>query len=221
MRRAAMSTDYHSARTWAEDPEASRRRDLTGEEDRAFWTWAAVETLRHTGIRIEELTELSHHSLIQYTLPDGEVVPLLQIAPSKTDAERLLVVSPELVDVLATIIIRVRRGGGGVGVGCVASYDTHERVWNPSMPFCSNARSASSTGPSLPPACGTGSARRSREAASPTPLASRCASARTTSAGCSSPTQSCTACRRTSPSWSRVIATSTQPWGTRPSTPKK
>ena len=50
-----------------------------------------VEVLRHTGLRIEELTELSHHSLIQYRLPtSGELVPLLQIAPSKTDQERLL-----------------------------------------------------------------------------------------------------------------------------------
>jgi hypothetical protein len=40
---------------------------------------------------VEELLELSHHSLIQYRLPTtGEVVPLLQIVPSKTDAERLL-----------------------------------------------------------------------------------------------------------------------------------
>ncbi len=60
--------------------------------------------LRATGIRIEELRELSQHSLVQYRLPfTGELVPLLQIAPSKTDAERLLVVSPELVDVLAAI----------------------------------------------------------------------------------------------------------------------
>ncbi|HUH69549.1 MAG TPA: site-specific integrase, partial [Mycobacterium sp.] len=56
-----------------------------------FWTWAVVEVLRHTGIRIEELTELSHHSLIQYRLPTtGELIPLLQIVSSKTDAERLL-----------------------------------------------------------------------------------------------------------------------------------
>ena len=48
-----------TARIWAEDPDTGNRRDLSGEEDRAFWTWAAVETLRHTGIRIEELTELS------------------------------------------------------------------------------------------------------------------------------------------------------------------
>ncbi|MGH3738189.1 MAG: tyrosine-type recombinase/integrase [Micromonosporaceae bacterium] len=123
-----------AVRVWADDLDTGKRRDLTGEEDRAFWTWAAVETLRHTGIRIEELTELSHHSLIQYTLPStGECVPLLQIAPSKSDAERLLVISPELADVLAAIICRIRDHDGALG--CVASYDSHERVWNPPMPL--------------------------------------------------------------------------------------
>src|SRR5207342_2161366 len=105
-----------------------------GEEDRAFWTWAAIETLRHTGIRIEELCELSHHSLVQYTPPtSSELIPLLQIAPSKTDTERLLVVSPELADVLAAVIHRIRQPSGAVA--CVASYDPHERVWNPPMPL--------------------------------------------------------------------------------------
>lgn len=122
------------ARVWVTDPESAKRRDVTGEEDRAFWTWAAVETLRHTGIRIEELTELSHHSLIQYTVPaTGETVPLLQIAPSKTDTERLLVISPELADVLATTINRIRGHNGAVT--CVTSYDSHERVWNAPMPL--------------------------------------------------------------------------------------
>jgi len=122
------------AKIWSEDPATGARRDLTGEEDRAFWTWAAIETLRHTGIRIEELTELSHHSLVQYTPPTStEVIPLLQIAPSKTDTERLLVVSPELADVLAAVIHRIRQPSGAVA--CVASYDPHERIWNPAMPL--------------------------------------------------------------------------------------
>ena len=76
------------------------------------------EVLRATGIRIEELTELSHHSLVQYRLPaSGELIPLLQIAPSKTDEERLLVISPELADVLSTIICRIRTDGGSVPLG--------------------------------------------------------------------------------------------------------
>jgi hypothetical protein len=126
---------------WGEDRDTSARRDLSGEEDRAFWIWAAVETLRHTGIRIEELTELSHHSLVQYTLPASrELIPLLQIAPSKTDAERLLVVSPELADVLAAVIHRIRTPDGAVP--CVTSYDPHERRWNPPQPLLFQRRFA-------------------------------------------------------------------------------
>ncbi len=86
------------------------------------------------GIRIEELQELSHHSFVAYTLPStGEVVPMLQIAPSKTDAERLLLVAPELGEVLAEIIHRVR--GGRAVLPLVRSYDRHERVWNHPMPL--------------------------------------------------------------------------------------
>ena len=84
MRRAVLHRP--SPRVWAEDPRDGKRRDLTREEDNAFWAWAAVEVLRLTGIRIEELTELSHHSLVQYRVPStGELVPLLSVAPSKTD----------------------------------------------------------------------------------------------------------------------------------------
>jgi hypothetical protein len=36
-------------------------------------------------------------------------VPMLQLIPSKTDAERLLLLSPELAVVLTAIIFRVRR----------------------------------------------------------------------------------------------------------------
>ena len=102
--RKMMKTTTTTGRIWAEDPAAGKRRDLTFEEHRGFWTWAMVEVLRLTGIRIEELTELSHHSLIQYKLPaTGELIPLLQITPSKTDEERLLVISPDLADVLSAI----------------------------------------------------------------------------------------------------------------------
>ncbi len=133
LRRAVMKTTT-TGRIWAEDPAAGKRRDLTFEEHRGFWTWAMVEVLRLTGIRIEELTELSHHSLIQYRLPDtGELIPLLQIAPSKTDEERLLVVSPELADVLSAVMRRIR--GAAAAVPLVVSYDKNERVYNPPMPL--------------------------------------------------------------------------------------
>ena len=119
---------------WVDDPVTTRRRDLFVEEEHAFWAWAVIEVLRATGIRIEELRELTHHSLVQYRLPTtGELVPLLQIAPSKTDAERLLVVSPELAEVLSTVICRARGQLGALPL--VSAYDEYERVWAPPAPL--------------------------------------------------------------------------------------
>ncbi|HUY45464.1 MAG TPA: site-specific integrase [Streptosporangiaceae bacterium] len=133
LRRAVMKTET-TGRIWADDPGTGKRRDLSFEEHRGFWCWAMIEVLRMTGIRIEELTELSHHSLIQYRLPaTGELIPLLQIAPSKTDAERLLVISPELADVLSTIMSRIRRSSQDVPL--VVAYDKNERIYNPPMPL--------------------------------------------------------------------------------------
>jgi hypothetical protein len=75
---------------------------------------ATIEVLRLTGIRCQELLELAHHSITEYRLPSTvELVPLLQIVPSKTDTKRLLLVSPELADVLPAITSRVR---GPVGM---------------------------------------------------------------------------------------------------------
>ena len=123
-----------TGRVWAEDPATGLRRELVREEDHSFWAWAVVEVLRATGVRVEELLELSHHSLVQYRLPTtGEIVPLLQVAPSKTDAERLLVVSPELAEVLSAIILRVSTRTGKVPL--VPSYDVHERVWSGPAPL--------------------------------------------------------------------------------------
>lgn len=110
-----------------------KRRPLRAEERRAFYAWATIEILRHTGIRCEEMLELTHHSIIRYRLPaTGEIVPLLQIAPSKTDKERLLLVSPELADVLSAVVARVRAPGGAIP--SIPTYDMHERTWNAPMP---------------------------------------------------------------------------------------
>ena len=118
-----MATSKINGRSiWAEDAVTDRRRNLTYEEDEAFWAFAAIETLRLTGVRGEELLELTHHSITEYRLPaTGELVPLLQIAPSKTDTERLLLVSPELADVLSAIVARLRTPSGAIPL--VAAYD--------------------------------------------------------------------------------------------------
>lgn len=108
--------------------------DLTRAEDEAFWSWAIIETLRHTGVRIEELLEITHLALISYQLPDtAELVPLLQVVPSKSNEERLLLISPELASVFATIITRLRRHNAGT-VPLVSRYDGYERLTGPALP---------------------------------------------------------------------------------------
>lgn len=117
-----------------EDLATAERINLSDSEDEAFWSWAIVETLRHTGVRIEELTELTHLALVSYKLPDtGEIVPMLQIVPSKANVERLLLVGPELASVLAAIITRLRHQNGGT-IAVTPRYDPHERITGPALP---------------------------------------------------------------------------------------
>ncbi|AFR07451.1 hypothetical protein [Nocardiopsis alba] len=111
------------------DEHNGERTELLRKEEDAFWAWAIIETLRHTGVRIEELLELTHLTLVSYRLPDtGEVVPLLQIVPSKSNEERLLLVTPEP----ASVICRIRGEDGRVPL--TARYDAHERVTGPRLP---------------------------------------------------------------------------------------
>lgn len=108
------------------------RFDAERLEDNAFWTFAAVEVLRRTGARIEELLELTHLSLRQYQAPTGEMVPLLQISPSKTDQERVIPADPDLVAVLARIIRRIKGEDGKVPL--LSRYDNYERTFGPTLP---------------------------------------------------------------------------------------
>ncbi len=101
-------------------------------EELAFWTWAVIEVFRHTGVRLEELLELTHLSLRRYTTPTGELTALLQIAPSKSDRERVLPVAPELASVLAAIIRRVKDTGGTIPL--VSRRDPTEHTWGPLLP---------------------------------------------------------------------------------------
>jgi site-specific recombinase XerD len=107
--------------------------NAAAEEETAFWDWACVETLRHSGIRIEELSELTHLSVRQYRRKNGEVIALLVIAPSKTDRERVIPMSAELFHVIASIVRRHTQGGKAIPQ--VSRYDNHDKVWSPPMPF--------------------------------------------------------------------------------------
>ena len=129
-----------------------RRVNLTAAEDRAFWTWAVVEVLRHTGVRVEEMLELTHLSIRPFRKPTGEVIPLLQIAPSKTDTERVLPASPELAHALSRIVARQLAAAGtqplphqravvgdaaqpAAAVPLTVRRDEHERSHSAPLPF--------------------------------------------------------------------------------------
>jgi integrase len=107
--------------------------DITATEADGFWAWAAIETLRHTGIRIEELLELTQLSLRHYTsTTTGTLVPLLHIVPSKTDAERLIPITPELVTVLVAVQRRAKGFSDHVPVS--VRYDPCEKLHGEPFP---------------------------------------------------------------------------------------
>jgi integrase len=120
------------------DP-VGERFDMVIEEEDAFWGFAVVEVLRHTGIRIEELLELTQLDLHTYTHPDPAVgtVLLLHVNPSKQDRERMVVVSPELAAVFAAMARRVRAAVGSTDTAlpAVVAYDYGECVNSEPLPF--------------------------------------------------------------------------------------
>ncbi|MET9887140.1 site-specific integrase [Streptomyces sp. NPDC006430] len=127
-------------RLHATDPATGKHLDLLYAEERAFWTWAVVNTFFYTGVRVEELLEITQTALTTLRLPDsGETVPLLQIVPSKSDVERVLLVPPELAHVLARIKQRVRDDQEAIPL--VQRWDPHDRVLSPPLPFLFQRRS--------------------------------------------------------------------------------
>jgi hypothetical protein len=106
--------------------------DAVFDEHCSFWSWAMVEVLRHTGIRIEELLELTHYSVRPYRQPNGDLIPLLQVAPSKNDAERVHPASPQLASVLAQVITRAAGPDGKIPL--TSRHDEHERSWSEPLP---------------------------------------------------------------------------------------
>jgi site-specific recombinase XerD len=106
---------------------------LSHDEHQAFWQWAIVETLRLAGLRVEELTELTHLSVRQYQRPNGEVVALLVVSPSKSDRERVIPMSAELFHVIAQVIRRHVTEHGTVPV-CTL-YDEAEKTWSQPLPY--------------------------------------------------------------------------------------
>ncbi len=101
------------------------------EEERAFWTWAIIQVLRLTAIRVEELLELTDLSIMPSIVDPA--VKVLHIVASKTDQERYLPIDPELMSVLAAIKRRAKGRDGRVPL--IIAYDLVEKVHSPPLPF--------------------------------------------------------------------------------------
>jgi site-specific recombinase XerD len=122
---------WHNVRV--HDEQTGRALNVTLTEDTTFWEWACIETLHHTGARCEEMLELSQLSIRQYVRPNGEVIALLVIAPSKTDRERVIPITAELFHVLACIIRRLTRDRPAIPLA--TRYDKAEHVTSEPQPF--------------------------------------------------------------------------------------
>ncbi|MBM0276318.1 site-specific integrase [Micromonospora tarensis] len=119
-------------RIWLRDAD-DHLVDVNALEANCFWAWALIETLRHTGARIEEVLELTQLSLRHYTPSTTRtLVPLLHITPSKADRERLIPMSPELVQVLLAVQRRAR--GDAETVPLAIRYDPAEKTHGPALP---------------------------------------------------------------------------------------
>ena len=76
---------------------------------------------------------MTHMAIQQHRVPKtGEVIPLIHIQPSKTDSERLLVASPELMHALSEIIRRVRDDNGNIPL--TERWDRLERTVGAELP---------------------------------------------------------------------------------------
>lgn len=123
---------YTLTTTLVVDP-AGDALNLSHLEHKAYWTWAALEVLRHAGLRIEEMLELTHLSVRPLRKQDGQIVPLLQVAPSKTDEERILPMSPALARVISDIITRHQARHGQIPL--LRRLDRSEREFSHPLPF--------------------------------------------------------------------------------------
>lgn len=139
---AKSSHRHQTPPTLIADLDTGEKIDIGKTEHNAFMAWSVVEVLRHTGVRVEELLEITQLGVVSYKLPDtGETVPMLQIVPSKTNEERLLLGSPELASVLASLITRLRTRNHGT-IPLTARYDHHEHTTGPPRRTYSSTASA-------------------------------------------------------------------------------
>lgn len=131
--RAFALRAWHEASSAAADrPDDARAAKLAR---RSFWDWAVLELLVTSGLRVEEMCELTTLDILRRQLADGRTYYLLHVKPSKFGAARVIPIGDVLGRVLAEIVRSVKSFYGTDAVPFVDRRDHHEKVPLPAAPY--------------------------------------------------------------------------------------
>ena len=104
-------------------------------EGDAFWTWAVLELLVQSGLRVEEAAELTALDILKRRTKDARVYYLLHVKPSKYDRARVIPIGDGLGRVIAEIIRHVKAFYGVDTVPFCDHWDRHEKRPLPRAPY--------------------------------------------------------------------------------------
>lgn len=110
------------------------RRALAAETT-SFWDWALVELLVTSGLRVEEVCELTTFDVLRRQLLDGKIYYLLHVKPSKLGGARTIPIGDGLGRVIAEIVRHVRRFYATDHVPACDRRDDHELRPLPRAPY--------------------------------------------------------------------------------------
>lgn len=85
-------------------------------ERNRFWDWALLELLLTSGLRVEEVSELTTLDVLKRQLIDGQVYYLLHVKPSKYDRARVIPIGDGLGRVIAEITAHIKAFYGTTAV---------------------------------------------------------------------------------------------------------
>jgi site-specific recombinase XerD len=126
-------------RSWQQTKAAAAVQDagqrVKRSEIDAFWTWAVLELLVQSGLRVEEATELTALDILKRRTKDGRVYYMLHVKPSKYDRARVIPIGDGLGRVLAEIIRRVKDFYNVEVVPFSDHWDRHEKRPLPRAPY--------------------------------------------------------------------------------------
>jgi integrase len=100
-----------------------------------FWDWALLELFVQSGLRIEEVSELTTLDILRRSMPDGRLYYLLHIKPSKYDRARVIPIGDGLGRVLAEIVRYVKRFYNCTSVPVCDHWQQSEKRPRPPAPY--------------------------------------------------------------------------------------